>query len=145
MTDLQNIFNPTYRFAVKIDGISYAAFSECRLPNLQVETTDIKEGGQNTYIHKLPVRVSTANVTLRHGITKNTDLLKWYLQVMQGDVESATRTVLLVMFDASHKPLITFTFYRAYPVKWTGPSLKSDEAAIAVEEVEFAHHGFEVG
>ena len=135
----------TFRFMVAIDGINVAAFSECNLPNLQVETEEIKEGGQNAYTHKLAVRVNAGTVTLRSGIGRNDALLKWYLQVLKGDMKNATRTVTVVIFDSLGKLVTTWTFQRAYPVKWTGPALKSGESAVAIEEIEFAHHGFEVG
>jgi|FLYN01.1.fsa_nt_gi phage tail-like protein len=133
-----------FRFTVSIDGMVYAAFTECTLPSLQVETQDINEGGMNQYVHKLPVRVKPGSVTLRRGITKNDELLKWYLQVLQGKIKDATRTVTVVMYDSMLKPIATWTFQRAYPIKWGGPTLKSGDQALAIEELEIAHHGFEV-
>lgn len=138
-----------FRFTVAIDGYEQGAFTECKLPTLQIETQDIKEGGQNNFIHKRPVRVKPGTVTVKHGITKNDELLKWYVDLagamqtgnFQQDVE---RTVTITMYDVKRTPLATFRFERAYPVKWVGPTLKTDGKAIAVDEIEFAHHGFEV-
>jgi phage tail-like protein len=33
---------------------------------------------------------------------------------------------------------------KAFPVKWIGPALKTDENAFAVETLEFAHHGIQI-
>lgn len=133
-----------FRFSVSIDGINYAAFTECTLPSLQLETDEVKEGGQNAYAHKLAKRVNAGSVTLKHGITKNRELLNWYLQVMQGDITNATRDVSIIVYDGTHTMLMTFTFRKALPVKWSGPSLKSSDSTIAIEELELAYHGFEV-
>lgn len=133
-----------FRFAVVVSGITAAAFTEFTLPSLQVETMDIKEGGQNTYVHKLPVRVSVGTATLRHGVTRDASLLQWYLQVLQGDIKNAMRQVTVVMYTVAGAPLITWDFRKAYPIKWTGPTLKSDNNAVAIEAVEFVHHGFEI-
>jgi phage tail-like protein len=138
-------FHATFRFKVLVDGINLAAFIECNLPSLQVETEDIKEGGQNTYTHRLPVRVNAGTVTLKQGITRNDQLLNWYLQVLRGDIESATRTVSVIILDSIKIPIATWTFYDAYPIKWGGLMLKSSDQAVAIEELELAHHGFEVG
>lgn len=132
-------------FTVAIDGVNMAAFTEFRLPSLQVETIDVKEGGQNTYVHKLPVRVTVGTATLRHGISRDLTLLNWYLQVLRGDLENAVRQVTVVLYDVSRQPLATWNFRNAYPVKWSGPSLKTDSNGVAIEEIEFVHHGFEVG
>lgn len=133
-----------FRFTVAIDGINYAAFTEFRLPSLNVQTTDITEGGQNTYSHKLPVRVNVGPATLRHGVSKDLTLLKWYLQVLNGDLENAYRQVTVVMYDTARTPVATWTFRNACPTKWSGPTLKSDDNSVAIEEIEFIHSGFEV-
>jgi phage tail-like protein len=138
-------FHTSFRFMVSIEGLNVAAFTECTLPNLQVETEEIKEGGQNTYTHKLPVRINAGTITLRSGLTRNDALLKWYLQVLKGDMKNATRTVTVVIFDSLGKRVATWTFHGAYPVKWSGPALKTSDSVVAIEEIEFAHHGFEVG
>jgi phage tail-like protein len=141
-----NLVNPSsgFRFAVALDGVNLAAFSEFRLPSLSVQTVDIQEGGQNTYVHKLPVRVNVGPATLRHGITKDLTLLKWYLQVLKGDLENAYRQVTVVMYDVKRTPVVTWTFRQAIPVKWGGPTMKTDDNGVAIEEIEFIHHGFEV-
>lgn len=134
-----------FRFVIRIDNINAAAFTECTLPRLQVETEDIKEGGQNSYIHRLPVRVNAGTVTLKHGLTKSDELLNWYLQVLMGQVKNATRNVSVVIYDSTRKiQIATWSFTRAYPIRWGGPTLRSSESAIAIEELELAHHGFEV-
>jgi phage tail-like protein len=133
-----------FRFAVALDGVNLAAFTEFRLPSLSVQTVDIQEGGQNTYVHKLPVRVNVGPATLRHGISKDLTLLKWYLQVLKGDLENAYRQVTVVMYDVGRVPVATWTFREAIPVKWSGPTMKTDDNGVAIEEIEFIHHGFEV-
>ncbi|MDX2161440.1 MAG: phage tail protein [bacterium] len=134
----------TFRFVVTVDGLTVAAFSECTLPTLQVETEDVKEGGLHGFSHKLPVRVNAGSVTLRRGVTKSNDLLKWYMQVLKGDIANATRTITLVILDSMGKPISRWTFQAAYPIKWGGPTLKTGESSTAIEEIEFVHHGFEV-
>ena len=37
-----------------------------------------------------------------------------------------------------------WTLYKAFPVKWVGPAFKSDEAAMAIETLELAHHGISI-
>lgn len=134
----------SFRFTVEIDGIGHAAFTECSLPGLEVETDEVREGGLNEFTHKLPGRVKAGTVTLRHGITRGTALLGWYLQVMQGNVTDATRQVSVVMYDSALAPVVRWSFQNAYPVRWEGPTLKSDQQALAIEVLELTHHGFSV-
>jgi phage tail-like protein len=134
----------SFRFAVAVDGINYAAFTEFTLPTLTMETTEIKEGGQNSYAHKLPVRVTVGSATLKHGIATDLTLLNWYMDMLKGDIASATRQVRVTMFDTSHLAVMTWTFRQAYPIKWSGPSLKTDNSSVGIEEIEFVHHGFDI-
>ena len=134
----------TFRFRVSIDGENHAAFTECTLPSLDVETTEIKEGGQNEYSHQLPVRVKAGPVKLRRGLTKDSKLLEWYMDVLQGNRAKMYRTVTVTMLDSMENTVATWTFNRAYPTKWVGPTLKAGDKAIAIEELELAHHGIDV-
>lgn len=134
-----------FRFEVKIDDVYSAIFSECTLPSLQVETVDVKEGGQNTFTHKLPVRVNVGTVKLKHGLTKDIQLLNWYMLVLQGKITEATRQVTVIMNDTLGQPVSIWSFTDAYPIKWTGPTLKTGDNSVAIEELELVHHGFEVG
>ncbi|MBC7812094.1 MAG: phage tail protein [Burkholderiales bacterium] len=137
-------FNTTFRFLVIVDGINSGAFTEFQLPTLTVETQDIKEGGQNAYVHKLPVRTTPGTVTLKHGVLYGSELFAWYMQVMRGEMADATRQVVVAMFDISvdQEPIMIWGFFRAYPIKWSGPALKADDRAVAIETIEFVHHGF---
>jgi phage tail-like protein len=134
----------SFRFAVAVDGINSAAFTEFTLPTLTVETEEIKEGGQNTYAHKLPVRVTVGSATLKHGVASDFTLLNWYMDMLKGDITAATRQVTVTMYDTLRIPVMVWTFRQAYPVKWSGPSLKTDGNNIGIEEIEFVHHGFDI-
>ena len=106
-----------FHFVVKVDNVNTAAFTECTLPKLQVETLDIKEGGQNEYIHRLPVRVNAGTVTLKHGVTKGDELFKWYLDVQSGNIKNGTRNVTITVYDSTRKiSVATWTFNKAFPI-----------------------------
>ena len=56
----------------------------------QVDVLEYPEGGQNTFVHRLPTRVKQGNITLKRGvITSDKALLDWYqktvVQVAAGD------------------------------------------------------------
>lgn len=139
-------FNTTFRYLVFIDDMESGAFTEFQLPTLTLETQEIKEGGQNTYVHKLPVRTTPGTVTLKHGVLYGSELFSWYMQVMKGDMKNAVREVVVGMFNITPDPelIMVWGFFGAYPIKWTGPTLKADDRAVAIESIEFVHHGFVV-
>jgi len=133
-----------FRFMVMVEGIFNLVFTEFRLPSLQVDLEKIQEGGQNTYTHQLPIRVNAGTVSLKHGLTRDMSLLNWYMDVLNGDLEKAYRQVTVVLVDSMSIPIVVWNFRNAYPVKWSGPSLKSDTSEVAIEEIELVYHGFEI-
>lgn len=142
MIDLFYEPHATARFEVWVEGIFLAVFSECTLPSLTVQTESIIEGGQNTYVHKMPKHVDSGTLTLRAGISRGAELMRWYMLMQAGELTLATRQVLVIVYDVSAMPMSLWFFQDAYPIRWKGPTLKASESALAVEEIELAHRGF---
>lgn len=126
--------NPTFRFLVTIGGEAQAAFTECTLPVVEWEMQEVKEGGLNVYTHQLPVRRKGARITLKNGVGKS-QLLQWYIQTMNEQFKRKPISVSLL--DARQKKIMIWDLADAYPIKWTGPQLKSDDNSIAIQTLEF--------
>lgn len=125
-----------FRFLVMIDGSPMGAFTECALPNIEWEVEEIKEGGLNTYIHQLPSRRKSTKITLKNGIGVTQALLDWYTQSMN---ESITRRKITIqLLDSKLNAIVTYEIENAYPLKWTGPQLKSDDNSVAIQSLELA-------
>lgn len=124
-----------FRYIVEINGERLAAFTECTLPTIEWELEEIKEGGLNTYVHQLPARRKSARLTLKHGIGKSV-LLDWYLNTL--DEKFERRDITITLLDVTNADVATWIVRQAYPTKWTGPQLKSDSNAVAIQTLEFA-------
>ena len=136
----------TALFLFEVDGVDIGSFMEVSGLEVSVETQDVAEGGQNSFVHKLPGRMTWPNITLKGGITKQDALLKW-LNESSGETFSANRNSLtrksaaITLLDRAGKRLISWNFVDAFPVKWTGPSFASESAVAPTEQLEIAHHG----
>lgn len=133
-----------FRFTVQIDGISEASFTECKLPPLEVDVSEEKEGGYNDGTHLLAGRVKKGTLTLKRGLAQSSELLNWYVQVMQGEVEEARREVSVTLFDSEGEQVMRWDFRGAYPSKWEGPSLNAGSDTIAIETLELSYEGVSV-
>ncbi len=132
-----------HRFWVEIDGITEAVFSECSGLQAEAEVLSWEEGGNNTYVHMLPGRTKFSNLTLKRGIG-TASLWNWFSAVSQG---RGTRRNLSIVLQGYLKSGGTATLVRwnitgALPVKWIGPSLKTDSSEAALETLELIHQGF---
>lgn len=128
-----------YRFLVEVDALVVAGFSGVSGLGMTLETEDYQEGGLNTHAHALPTRASYEPVTLERGLTESTVLWDWARSGRNGHPER--KTVRVFLQDTTGAPTWGWALEGAYPVGWTGPELRADQAAIAVEALELAHTG----
>lgn len=132
------------QFGVEFDGLMVAGFKECSAPTMETEIYEYNEGGENGYTHKLPVRHKFGNITLKRGMDEGRDLWIWYSETIEGKGKRKNITIH-VYGPVPERPAVrTYILHRAFPVKWTGPDMKSDAGAVAVETLELAHEGLEV-
>ena len=138
----------TFKFHVEVDNIIQAAFTDCSGLEMSTEVYEYAEGGLNEYVHKLPGRTKTSNVTLKRGFATSNELFNWYKEMEKKIIEGKRfdfRKVTITLYSSAELgKKVRWTLVNAFPVKWSGPSFKTDEAAIAIETLEFAHHGITV-
>src|SRR5262252_7145664 len=109
------IAQPACRFYVEVEGITQAVFTEVSGLSLEVVTEDVEEGGNNSYVHRMPGRCKIGNITLKRGMTKSNDFLKWNLDMAQGTINR--RNISLIMYNVDGTELMRWNFINAYPVK----------------------------
>ena len=128
-----------FRFVVEINGTQVGGFSEVTGLEVRTEFDEYREGGVNDYVHKIAKETRYPNLTLKRGITDATELWEWHQQVVSGDIQR--KTVSVVLLDALRQEKWRWIFRDAYPVKWNGTDLNATGNTVAVESVELAHHG----
>ncbi|MBN1934507.1 MAG: phage tail protein [Anaerolineae bacterium] len=134
-----------FRFAVQIDGVTEAVFTECTLPTLEVEVLQQMEGGLNSAVHQIPGRVKMGKITLKRGVTTSSDLLLWYMNIAQGQIQDGHRDISVVMYDSQAQEVLRWNFGKAFPIKWTGPNFVSSDSKVAIETLELAYQSMSVG
>lgn len=125
--------HPAFRFIVDVDGERQAAFTECTLPSIEWESEEVKEGGLNTFVHLLPGMRKASRVTLKNGVGKST-LMEWYIQSLGKTAPRKALTIALL--DSTGSPVVTWQVENAYPIKWSGPELKTGSTSVAIQSLE---------
>ena len=126
------------RFTVKVDDAEIGRFSECSGIQVEWEIEERREGGENRFVHKLRGGMKYPNLVLKRGVTYEPVLLKWLFQTKEWD-QRGNVTVSIIGPDS--KPVRTWAFANAFPVKWTGPTLNASSSNAATETLEIAHRG----
>lgn len=129
-----------FRFGVEIQGILSGLFTECSGLNVERELVEYKEGGTNDYVHKFPGRAKYSNITLKRGVAGD-ELWKWFSKgLLDGKIDRPN--VSIVLFKADGSQAKRWDLRDPLPIKWSGPELKTDGNQVAIETIEFAHHGY---
>lgn len=126
---------PSFRFLISVGQKPQAAFTECDLPTIELDLEELKEGGQNNYPHQLPGRRRAARISLKNGVGKSS-MLEWYFSILNGKIERKSMTVALL--DEHQQTVMTWELEGAFPFKWAGPQLRSQDNTIAIQTLELA-------
>jgi phage tail-like protein len=81
------------------------------------------------------------NLVLKRGVTYEDAFLKW-LYKTQREAQRIPVTVSLI--GPSGKPVRSWAFTDAFPIKWTGPNLNASSNQVATETLEIVHAGMQV-
>jgi len=115
------------------------SFSEVSGLEANTEFEEYREGGVNEYTHKLPTVTKYPNLVLKRGITESTFLYDWYEEVLRGNIERNSITVILL--GHQREEVKKWTFENAFPIKWSTSNLVSTGNSIDIETVELVHQG----
>jgi phage tail-like protein len=134
-------------FQFTVDNHPIGVFREVSGLGVHLETEDIKEGGQNGFVHKVPGRMVWEPIVFKRGLTNGDALFKWFFDcsgekfAKQGNKvhRSSGAIVALTM---SGRWLRAWDVVDAFPISWTGPEFGSDKHEPLVETLTIIHHGF---
>lgn len=142
----------SFYFGVEIDGMGGTGTDSKwqEVSGLEVETDveEIIEGGVNDHTHRVPGRVKYKNLVLKRGLAPGSSkLIAWCDSRFKdggllGD-KVDLKTITVSLFDEQEKVVGTWTFDKAYPVKWSISNFNAQENALAIETIEFAYRTFE--
>lgn len=133
-------------FVLVIDGLATVSFSQCTGLGGEVGVEEYAEGGENRYVHRLPVRSTFGNLVLKQGAGPGLGLWHWWEEYRSlGRVQPRDGVVTLLTWDVgAPRPVRSWRFTRGWPVKMSGPDLDAQSAAVAIETMEIAHHGLKL-
>jgi phage tail-like protein len=130
---------PAFRFEVNLTDMPPAGFSEVTGLQMELDSQEYQEGGENSFVHKFPSRAKQTNLTLKRGIVDRA-MWDWFYDLTQGTVKF--RGGRITLHDPSgNQVVMEWEFKGAFPTKWVGPDLNATQNSVAVETLELAHQG----
>ncbi|MBI3134486.1 MAG: phage tail protein [Bacteroidetes bacterium] len=124
-----------------------AAFQEVSGISKELHLEEVVGGGENRFKYRLPTIATSQNLVLKRAlITSGSKLVDWCAGTMDDGfaLPIETHDVTVSLLDAKGNPAMTWTFYNAYPVKYSISDFKSQENAIVIESIELAYTYFDI-
>ena len=116
-------------------------FQEVAGLTVDLETEEVKEGGENRFTHKLPVRTKYGDITLKRGMFIGSGIFQWCRMAIE-DYDIRPTNVLISLLNEMHLPVTSWYVVNAYPTQWSVSEFKSEQSAIAVESIKLNYNYF---
>ena len=135
-----------FHFLVTIEDAHFPqdmAFAEVSGLGGEIEIETVVEGGENTFVHRLPKAAKDSNLVLKRGIVDaSSGLVRWCKEVLEGGLvkKIEPRSILVSLCDQNSVPVRSWAFSNAYPVRWSIGGLDASKNALVIETIEFAYH-----
>ena len=142
-------YYPPWGFYYKVEfGVSQdkndARFQTVSGLSVEYDMEEYKEGGENRFTHKLPVRTKYADLVLKRGMLTGSATVQWFLDAFRERVFQP-KTVTVTLMNEKGEPLRTWSIAHAVPKKWTVSDFNSAENSVVVETLELSYQYFTVG
>jgi len=141
-------YYPPWGFYYKVEfGISKASddarFQTVSGLSVEYDYESFKEGGENRFEHKLPVRTKYADMVLKRGMLTNSDVIKWFLAAFR-DREFKPSNLNVILMSENGDPLRTWNVVHAIPKKWLVSDFNANESSVVIETLELTYRYFTI-
>lgn len=111
--------------------------------SVEYDYESFKEGGENRFEHKLPVRTKYADVVLKRGMLTDSKVITWFLDAFR-DRKFAPADLNVILMNEKGEPLRTWKVAHAIPKKWLVSDLNANESSIVIETMELSYRYFTI-
>jgi len=140
MADRVN-YGLTLCFKVTLDDkTDLGTWTKCEGLSLEYDLSEVKEGGNNEYTHRLPGRVKLQNLKLTRPVDKDTRKVADWLASVGSEPKRSTAEVAIL--DGGGTTVASWRLQGIFPVRWSGPTLDTGTSSVALEVLELVHNGF---
>lgn len=144
----------SFYFNVEFSGVAgmnvhaEQCFQEVSGLTFEIETEELKAGGENRFSYKFPKKIKYPNLVLKRGLLTDTALINWFKSAMNtyftvALTEFIPSDLFITLLDEDKQGLAIWKIVQAYPLKWSISDFRATENAIAVETIELAYQYFE--
>ena len=134
-----------FHFKVEVLGLPSVAddlrFTEVAGLSFEVAAEEVPEGGENRYVQKYPGRSKFADLVLKRGLLKSSEVWNWVERCVD-TLQIEPKDVDVTLLNEAHEPLMTWHLVKAWPVKWSVSDLNATNNSFVVESLQLSYQRF---
>lgn len=111
--------------------------------SVEYDMEEFKEGGENRFTHKLPVRTKYSDLVLRRGMLTGSEVVNWFLKAFR-DRDFEPTDITITLMNEKSDPLQVWKVVHAVPKKWSISDLNASESSLVIETLELTYRYFTV-
>lgn len=141
-------YYPPVGFHFKVEFVGIGNDNDVRFQSVaglsvEYDTESYKEGGENRFEHKLPLRTKYPDLSLKRGMLTDSKVIEWCLDALQNR-EFKPAQINVMLLNEEHQPLKTWNVYHAWPKKWSVSDFNAQDNSIVIETLELSYNYFTV-
>jgi phage tail-like protein len=109
--------------------------------SVEYDFESFKEGGENRFEHKLPVRTKYADLVLKRGMLMGSAVLDWFTAAFR-DRSFKPADINVILMNEQGQSLRTWNVAHAIPKKWLISDLNANENSVVIETMELSYRYF---
>jgi len=135
----------SYLFAIEIDSIEIAQFSEVSGLASELDVVELKENTAEgkLIIHKAPGAIKPPTITLKRAKNSSKALWDWHDSMLQGKVAEARKNGSVIMKSYDGSEVARYNFTNAWISKVSTGTLKAGANEVLMEEASLVCESFE--
>lgn len=141
-------YYPPVGFHFKVEFVGIGNDNDVRFQSVgglsvEYDTESFKEGGENRFEHKLPVRTKYPDLTLKRGMLTDSKVIEWCMKAFKNR-EFQLAHVIVMLMNENHEALKRWEFVDAWPKKWSVSDFNAQENSLVIESLDLSYKYFDV-
>jgi phage tail-like protein len=134
-----------FRVDFQLPGVKTgdAMFQEVSGFNVELQTEEHREGGENRFSQVLPTRAKYPDLVLKRGLLVDSKLVQWCRTSIE-NMDIKPITIVVTLMNEKQEPLLAYNFVNAWPKKWSVAEFDAQQSKILVETMELSYQYFRI-
>ncbi|MEL6555681.1 MAG: phage tail protein [Cyanobacteria bacterium J06621_11] len=103
-----------------------------------METQEIREGGENLSVLRMPTRITYGNLTLKRGMVVGSPLNVEF-NLALSTLTFQPGNVMVILLNSLDEAVASWMFQETYPIQWSVSDLDATQSSVVIDTMELSY------